>query len=107
MPYDATRDPLAALASSLSSPARRLRAVTPSDTEDLSPYAKALWIYVAASVSGGVASIRITTVGAPDGESVTLSATPGLQPLPPCQVRRVWATGTTAAGLTIFALADR
>lgn len=107
MPYDPARDPLSGHAASLSSPARRLRLVTPSDTQDLDPYAKALWVYVSPDVAGGVASVRVTPVAAPDGEAVTLSATPGLQPLPPCQVRRVWATGTTAAGLSIYALADR
>ncbi|MFS8039210.1 hypothetical protein ACI7BZ_19995 [Xanthobacter sp. AM11] len=107
MPYDPARDPLGGHAASLSSPGRRLRTVTPSDVEDLDPYAKALWVYVAPEVAGGVAHIRLTTVDAPDEESVTLTATPGLQPLPPCQVRRVWATGTTAAGLAVFALADR
>ncbi|QRG04844.1 hypothetical protein EZH22_16985 [Xanthobacter dioxanivorans] len=107
MPYDPARDPLKGLASSLSSPARQLRLVVPSDTQDLDPYAKALWVYVAASVAGGVASIRITPVGAADGDFVTLYAPPGLLPLPPCQVRRVWATGSTATGLSVFALADR
>lgn len=107
MPYDPARDPLTGLASSLSSPARQLRLVVPSDTQDLDPYAKALWVYVAPNIAGGAASIRITPVGAPDGQSVTLSAPPGLLPLPPCQVRRVWATGSSASGLSVFALADR
>ena len=107
MPYDPLRDPLKGLASSLSSPARQLRLVTPSDTLDLDPYAKALWVHVAQSVPGGVASIRVTPVGAADGESVTLTVPPGLLPLPPCQIRRVWATGTSASGLAVYALADR
>lgn len=107
MPYDPARDPLSGFAASASSPARRLRVVTPSDTTDLDPYAKALWVFVSPDISGGLAAIRLTCTGAVDGETVTLSATPGLQPLPPCQVRRVWATGTSAAGLTVYALADR
>ncbi|MEP9352034.1 hypothetical protein ABLE93_00395 [Xanthobacter sp. KR7-65] len=106
MPYDPARDPLNGLAASLSSPARRLAPVTPSDTLDLDPYAKALWVFVPEDVAGGYATIRITTAGTPDEASVDVRALPGLQPLPPCQVRRVWASGTSA-GLSIYALADR
>lgn len=106
MPYDPARDPLRGLAASLSSPSRRLVSVTPSDTADLNPYAKAVWIFVPEDVSSGVATVRITVVDATDAETVDIRALPGLQPLPPCQVRRVWATGTSA-GLGIYALSDR
>lgn len=106
MPYDPARDPLSGLAASLSSPSRRLVAVTPSDTEDLPVYAKALWVFVPEDVAGGVATIRITPVGNPDGAVVDVRALAGLQPLPPCQVRRVWASGTSA-GLSVYALTDR
>ena len=106
MPYDPARDPLKGLAASLSSPARQLRRLTPSDATDLDPYAKALWVFVPEDVAGGVATIRITPVAGGDADTVDLKALPGLQPLPPCQVRRVWATGTST-GLSIYALSDR
>lgn len=106
MPYDPARDPLHGLAASLSSPARRMVQVTPSDAEDLAPYAKALWVFVPETVADGVGVVRITSVGAPDGETVQVRALPGLQPLPPCQVRRVWAAGTSA-GVIVYALSDR
>lgn len=106
MPYDPARDPLKGLAASLSSPTRQLRRLTPSDTADLDAYAKALWVFVPEDVAGGVATIRVTPVAGDDAETVDLRALPGLQPLPPCQVRRVWATGTST-GLSIYALCDR
>lgn len=106
MPYDPALDPMRGHAASLSSPTRLLVAVTPSDAADLSPYAKALWVYVPADVAGGVASVRVTPVGAGDLETVDILAAAGLQPLPPCQVRKVWATGTTA-GIHVYALCER
>lgn len=106
MPYDPARDPLTGLAASLSSPARRLVRVTPSDTADLDPYAKALWVFVPEDVASGVATIRITAAGAAAEESVDVQALPGLQPLPPCQVRRVWASGTSP-GIAVYSLVDR
>lgn len=106
MPYDPARDPLNGLAASLSSPARLMRLVVPSDAEDLNPYAKALYVFVPEDVAGGIGTVRITPSGAADGEHIELRALPGLQALPPCQVRKVWATGTSA-GLSIYALADR
>ena len=106
MPYDPARDPLRGLAASLSSPARNLALLAPSDTADLDPYAKAVWVYVPEDVSGGVATVRVTPVGAGDAQTVDIRALPGLQPLPPVQVRRVWATGTSA-GISLYALSDR
>ncbi|WP_127090121.1 spike base protein, RCAP_Rcc01079 family [Aquabacter cavernae] len=104
MPYDPARDPVHGLAASASSPARLLRRVVPSDTGDLAVYAKSLWVHVPATLAE--ATVRVTCAGAADGESVDVLAASGLQPLPPVQVRRVWATGTTA-GLAIYALSDR
>ena len=106
MPYQSARDPLSGLASSLSSPARRVVLLVPSDVADLDPYAKALWVHVPAAVAGGGPTVRVTAVGAADGESVDLYAPPGLMPLPPFQARKVWATGTTA-GVRVYALTDR
>ncbi|MFG1191111.1 spike base protein, RCAP_Rcc01079 family [Xanthobacter flavus] len=106
MAYDPARDPMRGLAASLSSPTRLMSRVTPSDSDELSSYAKALWVFVPEEISGGVATVRITPVGADDAIRIDLRALPGLQPLPPCQVRRVWATGTSA-GIDIYALFDR
>lgn len=106
MPYDPARDPLHGLAASLSSPARQIVRVTPSDSDDLDPYAKALWVFVPDDVAGGVGTVRVTPVAGGDAATVDVRALPGLQPLPPCQVRRVWATGTSA-GLDVYALSDR
>lgn len=105
MAYDASRDPARTLTSSASSPARLLRRITPSDTADLAAYAKSLWVYVPVTVSE--AMVRITCTGtAVDADTVDVLMGSGLQPLPPVQVRRVWATGTTA-GLSVYALCDR
>lgn len=105
MPYDASRDPARTLTPSASSPARLMRRLTPSDTLDLTVYAKSLWAYVPATLTE--ATVRLTPTGAAaDGETVDVLMAAGLQPLPPLQVRRVWATGTTA-GIAIYALCDR
>ncbi|MFG1464232.1 hypothetical protein V5F77_15180 [Xanthobacter sp. DSM 24535] len=107
MPYDSARDPVRGLAASASSPARVLRVLAPSDTADLDPYAKSLWLYVPPDVAGGLATVRVTAVGAAsDADTVELRALSGLQPLPPVQIRRVWSTGTTA-GVVVYGLADR
>ncbi len=104
MAYDPARDPLYGMAASLSSPTRHLRLVEPSDTVDLDPYAKALWVFVPTGMANAV--VRLTPVGAADDSFIDVQALPGLQPLPPCQARRVWLTGTTA-GLAVYALSDR
>ena len=66
MSYDSSRDPLRGLAASLSSPTRFMSRVTPSDSDELPVYAKALWVFVPEEVSGGVATVRLTPVGADD-----------------------------------------
>lgn len=106
MPYDPARDAMHGHAASLTSPTRLLLVVTPSDSADLEIYAKALWVFVPEDVDGGSATVRITPVGAADEESVDILIPPGLQPLPPCQVRKVWAAGTTE-GIQVYALCDR
>lgn len=103
MPYDPTRDMFASTNASFSSPARLAELVTPSDSEDLARYAKALRIYVPASVAGGIGSVRVTPLkAAADSDTVTLKALPGIS-IEPLAVRRVWATGTSA-GVEIHAL---
>lgn len=105
MAYDASRDPARTLTPSASSPARLVRRLTPSDTLDLAVYAKSVWAYVPATFSE--ATVRITSTGAAsDADTVDVLMGAGLQPLPPVQVRRVWATGTTA-GIALYALCDR
>lgn len=75
-------------ADSVFSPARRLRAVTPSDSTDLTAgIAKALLIGV-----GGTISV----IAADDTAAVTLTVEAGILPV---RVKRVRATGTTATSI--------
>lgn len=79
----------------MGTPARAAAAVTPSDTTDLSIYAKALYI-------GTAGDLEVTLTNMDDGTSVVLADHPaGYAPL---QVKRVWAAGTAA--LDIVALFD-
>lgn len=71
----------------LSRPADHAAAVTPSDTEDLTYTARALYI----GVSGDV---KVLTLG---GEAVTFSNVP--EGILPVRVERVYSTGTTATSL--------
>lgn len=95
MPYDATQDPYAQRSTTLNSNARLAAAVVPSDTVDLAPYAKDLFI----GVSGDV---KVIPINNDDATAVTFKAVPvgrlGVQ------VRRVFAAGTTATN--ILALMD-
>lgn len=106
MPYDATKDPYAALSgASITAPGRRLVTITPADAE-LATYCKQLWCFCPPDVAGGVGTVRLVAAGDADNESVDVKVTPGLQPLPPVQVRRVMVTGTTA-GLIIYGIRDK
>ena len=70
------------------SPARRLRAVTPSNDADLAlGVCKALLI-------GGAGTIEI--IAADDADAVTLTVAAGILPV---RARRVRAAGTTATGI--------
>jgi hypothetical protein len=65
-------------------------AITPSDATDLTTYAKALYVGVAGDV-------RVLPVSNGDGAPVTFKNHPvGYAPV---QVRRVFATGTTAGDI--------
>lgn len=87
MPAIPERDGLLNHGRDASGPARRAAAVTPSDTVDLTTYAKALYV-------GAAGNVRVLTVGAEDADAVTFANHPvGWLPV---QVRRVLATGTTA-----------
>lgn len=69
-------------------PARRAVAVVPSDSTDLVVFGKALYL-------GQGGDVRVLPVGAESADAVTLKNHPaGYVAL---QVRRVFATGTTAA----------
>ncbi len=61
--------------------------ITPSDSTDLAVNVRAIVIAVAGD-------IKVTRV---DGTAVTLTVPAGLLPI---RATRVWATGTTATGLT-------
>ena len=87
MPAIPERDGLLTHGREAAGPARRAAVATPSDTVDLTTYAKALYV-------GAAGNVRVLTVGAEDGDAVTFANHPvGWLPV---QVRRVLATGTTA-----------
>ncbi len=95
MPADPARDPFHATVPSAAAPPRRAEAVTPSDTTDLTYYAKGLYV-------GQAGDVTVLMTAAPDGAAVTFKAHPiGYLPV---QVRRVLETGTTAA--FVLALCD-
>lgn len=89
--YDAAQDPYAQRSAEVSSQARKVAAVTPSDSANLAPYAKALYI-------GGAGDVVVVPINATDdSQVVTFKAHPiGYMPV---QVRRVMATGTTATNI--------
>lgn len=62
--------------------------ITPSDSSDLSPWIRALYI-------GGAGNVSVITAG---GQTVTFSGLPAGTILP-LHIRRVNATGTTATSL--------
>ena len=102
MPYDQAKDTYRHQSASFAAQARLAVAVTPSDSQQLATYAKALRIYVPASVPGGVATVKVTPVAAAnDSDTVTLSFAPGVA-IEPMAVRQVWSTGTTS-GIEIHA----
>lgn len=89
--YNLAQDPYAQRSTEISSQARLAAAVTLSDTVDLAPYAKALYVGVAGDVT--VLPINATD----DTHTVLFKAHPvGYMPV---QVRRVLATGTTATNI--------
>lgn len=95
MPVNPARDPYAVNQRTPTAPARRAETVTPSDTTDLTAYAKALYV-------GQAGDLKILPVGVDDSSPVTLKNHPiGYVPI---QTRRVLSTGTTAAH--IVALGD-
>jgi hypothetical protein len=94
MTYDLTHDNYEQFPKNPSDPARKVVAVTPSDTVDLTTYAKALYI----GVTGDVTVIPVGQTTAVTFKSHPVGYFVG------CQVRRVNSTGTTAS--QILALYD-
>ncbi len=97
MPYDKTKDPNAGNSYRAgvrrSSRATKGKAITPSDTVDLTSYAAGIVVVTAGN-------LKYLPVGNDDADTITITgATVGY--IPPHQVRRVFATGTTAAVASI------
>ena len=80
-------DTFSSHAESLNTPPSHLLAVTPNDATDLPFASRGLNVAQAGTV-------RVTTVG---GSTATVSIAAGI--VLPIRVTRVWATGTTAAGI--------
>lgn len=94
MPFDAKNDPRAGL-SGADSFGRKGAVVTPSDTVDISPtYAKTIVVLTAGNVS-------VLPVENDDASPIPFTDLSAGQ-LIPFQVRRVFATGTTATVAAIF-----
>lgn len=90
MVYAPASDKYSQYPKTLNSPARNAVAVVTSDTVDLSIYAKKLWI-------GVTGDVKVILVGDLDAAPVTFKAVPvGWLEV---QVRRVFATGTTATNI--------
>lgn len=80
-------DPFYNYPQQMGTPARNAASVTPSDTDDLPVYAKALYI-------GTAGDLQVTLTNMAVGTSVVLADHPaGYAPL---QVKRVWDASTTA-----------
>ena len=81
-------DPYDGFNSTISGPAKDAAAVTPSDSNDLGTFARALYI-------GGGGDLHVTMAG---GSEVTFEDVPAGSTLP-IRVKRVHATGTTASSI--------
>lgn len=75
---------------SLSSPPRHLRSVTPDDANDLPVAGRCINVQV-----GG--TIQVTTVA---GDTGTIMVAAGITF--PIRAQRIWATGTTATGISVL-----
>jgi hypothetical protein len=93
MPYDRVQDPFAYRTQGRSFFGDFGRVVAPSDTTDLSPYAKAIIVTVAGSLSYIPAKND-------DADAVVFPSVP-IGFIPPHVIRRVLLTGTTATVVTI------
>lgn len=93
MPYNEQYDPYRGLPDEPETLGRIGAPVTPSDTVDLVPYAKALVVTAAGNL------VILPMMNA-DGVTITFTGLPVGYVLP-YQVRRVYATGTTASVATV------
>jgi hypothetical protein len=91
-PYLASRDAFADLARDASSPATQCAPITPSDTTNLTHYAKALRVFVPGALAQ--ATVRVTPLHATSDTAVTLTYAAGVT-IEPLAVRKVWSTGTS------------
>ena len=92
MAYDRTKDPFASSASTPTSFGGSARTVSPSNTTDLDPYARLL-----VTVGGTLAVVPKRQANDTAVDLGTVAA--GF--VVPFEVRRVYATGTTATVITI------
>ena len=74
----------------MSSPARDAFSITGNDSTDLAKITKALHI-------SGSGDVKLTLMNMAAGSSITITLDTGYHPL---RAKRVWATGTTATGIT-------
>lgn len=89
MTYTLASDSLASFTASTDSPARAAAVITPSDSADLSPYAKAL----KCNADGDIYVLPVGNYAAGNTTPVRLSVNAG--EYVPVQVARIFATGTT------------
>jgi hypothetical protein len=97
MSYDLSQDPYAQRSTEISSQARGAAAISPSDTVDLAPYAKALMV----TAAGTVGVLPITSYATGSTTAVALGNLP-VGYIIPIQVARVFATGTTATVIGLY-----
>lgn len=90
MAYDETKDPYAGTAPSLAFFGTRGVPISPSDTEDLNPYPKTVFV-------GTGGTVKFIPVGNEDDEPLTLPFPDGA--IIPWRVRRIFANGTDAEDL--------
>lgn len=93
MPYSADKDRGNFPGPSAASFGSKSRPITPSDSVDLDPYAKAI-------VVTGFGNLVILPVENTDDTTITFTDAP-VGFVPPFRVRRVYATGTSASVATI------
>lgn len=94
MPYDPSKDPSAGKINSGASFGRKGAVITPHDSNDLAEYAKAI-------VVTAFGNLVVLPVENADGTTITFTGAP-VGFVPPFQVRRVMATGTTASVASIL-----
>jgi len=87
MLWAASSDPYQSHTTEVSAPAAHAYAITPNDSTDLTVFCRSVYV-------GSAGDLKVDMVG---GETVTFAnVDPGMFPV---RVKRVYATGTTAADL--------